>query len=181
MYSFDRRRVNGPESSHSPVYEPSVEVEPYSQRKGRKPHNIRPIFLKVGLITQANGSAYIETERLKIACAVYGPRQNKNAPYSQKGTLNIEVKVVPFATRRRRIPIKDVEDRALSIQIHQNLVPSLRLELFPKSIIDVFITILEMDGEAACIASGSIAASAALADAGIENAGSRRRMLCLYL
>jgi exosome complex component MTR3 len=43
--------------------------------------------------------------------------------------------------------------------------------LFPKSTIDVFITILEADGDAACIASGSVAASAALADAGIEMLG----------
>ncbi len=43
MYSFDRRRVNGPGSSHPPVYEPSVEVAPSTQRKGRRPHNVRPI------------------------------------------------------------------------------------------------------------------------------------------
>jgi exosome complex RNA-binding protein Rrp42 (RNase PH superfamily) len=32
-------------------------------------HN-RIIVLQAGLINQANGSAYIETERTKIACAV---------------------------------------------------------------------------------------------------------------
>ncbi|KAF8336946.1 3' exoribonuclease family, domain 1-domain-containing protein [Cantharellus anzutake] len=172
MYSFDRRRVNGPENTYPPAYESTKEAPSPTRRQGRKPHNIRPfVFLKVGLITQAHGSAYIETEKLKIACAVYGPRQNKNSPYTQQGALNVEVKIVPFATKRRRIPIKDVEDRSLSMQIHQCLAPSLRLDLFPKSIIDVFITVLEMDGEASCIASGSIAASAALADAGIEMFG----------
>ena len=29
------------------------------------------VVLQPGLISQANGSAYIETERMKIACAVY--------------------------------------------------------------------------------------------------------------
>ena len=57
------------------------------------------------------------------------------------------------------------------MQIHQSLLPSLRLELFPKSTIDVFITVLEADGDAACVTAGSIAASAALADAGIEMLG----------
>lgn len=55
--------------------------------------------------------------------------------------------------------------------IHQSLLPSLRLELFPKSTIDVFVSVLECDGMEGCVASGSVAASAALADAGIEMLG----------
>jgi 3' exoribonuclease family, domain 1 len=80
--------------------------------------------ITTGLISQANGSAYIETERLKIACAVYalheqcvhaqslncwfryGPRQNKNQPYNEKGKLNVEVKFAPFASARRRAPMR---------------------------------------------------------------------------
>lgn len=57
------------------------------------------------------------------------------------------------------------------MQIQQALVPAVRLELFPKSTIDVFVTIIENDGIEGCIASGSVAASAALADAGIEMLG----------
>lgn len=52
--------------------------------------------------------------------------------------------------------------------IHQAILPSVRLETLPKSTIDIFITIIEADGIEGCIASGSVAASAALADAGIE-------------
>jgi len=43
--------------------------------------------------------------------------------------------------------------------------------LLPKSTIDIFVTIIENDGIEGCIASGSTAASAALADAGIEMLG----------
>ena len=50
-------------------------------------------------------------------------------------------------------------------------MPSLRLELLPKSCVDVFLTILETDGIEGCVASGSVAASTALADAGIEMFG----------
>jgi exosome complex component MTR3 len=42
------------------------------------------------------------------------------------------------------------------------------LELFPKSTIDVFLVVLENDGLEGCVAAGSIVASTALADAGIE-------------
>lgn len=123
------------------------------------------------MINQANGSAYIETEKTKIACAVYGPRQIKNAPYNEVGKLNVEVKFAPFSCARRRAPLRDAEDRSIGVLIQQALVPSLRLELLPKSCIDVFITILENDGIEGCVASGSVAASMALADAGIEMFG----------
>ena len=55
--------------------------------------------------------------------------------------------------------------------ILQALMPSVRLELFPKSTIDIFITIIETDGMEGCISSGVIAASTALAAAGIEMVG----------
>ena len=67
--------------------------------------------------------------------------------------------------------VKDTEDRSLAVSIHQAIASSIRLELFPKSTIDVFITIIENDGIEGCIASASVAASTALADAGIEMLG----------
>lgn len=59
----------------------------------------------------------------------------------------------------------------MSILIQQALTASLRLELFPKSIIDVYITVLENDGIEGCISAGAIAASTALAHAGVEMVG----------
>ncbi|KZV91047.1 ribosomal protein S5 domain 2-like protein [Exidia glandulosa HHB12029] len=171
--SIDRRRITGPEESFAPVFaqdEQSNEQQPKA-RVGRTPRDIRPIFLQTGLITQANGSAYIETERTKIACAVYGPRQLKNTPYSDKGKLNVEVKFAPFSCRTRRVPNRDAEDRSIANLVHQALLPAVRLELLPKSSLDVFVTVLEADGLAGCVAAASIAASAALAHAGVEMFG----------
>jgi exosome complex component MTR3 len=66
---------------------------------------------------------------------------------------------------------QDAEDRSVAVQVHQALLPAVRLELFPKSTIDVFISILETDGIESCTAAAAVAASAALADAGIEMLG----------
>ncbi|RDB21073.1 Exosome complex component MTR3 [Hypsizygus marmoreus] len=173
---FDRRRINGPEESHPPTFQVEEDFESRrwklgEPRRTRKSADIRPIFLQPGLIDQANGSAYVETERTKIACAVYGPRQSKNAAYNEKGKLNVEVKFTPFSCERRRAPMRDAEDRSIAVAIHQALVPSVRLELLPKSTIDIFVTIIEADGIEGCVASGTVAASTALADAGIEMLG----------
>ncbi|KAH8106966.1 mRNA transport regulator 3 [Cristinia sonorae] len=173
--NFDRRRLNGPEDSSRPVFDDDDDtIAKWSvgqPRKGRKPGDIRPIFLKPGLISQATGSAYIETDKTKLACAVYGPRQSRSTTYNEKGRLNIEVKFAPFSCKKRRTPIRDAEDRSIAVQIHQALLSAVRLELFPKSTIDIFITVLENDGLEGCITAGTVAASAALADAGIEMLG----------
>ncbi|KAJ7582672.1 3' exoribonuclease family, domain 1-domain-containing protein [Mycena floridula] len=169
---FDRRRINGPEESSVPIFEQEEDLwRPGSSRIGRLAGDIRPIFLQPRLISQANGSAYIEAERTKIACAVYGPRQSRNTGYNERGRLNVEVKFAPYSCQKRRAPMRDAEDRSVAVAIHQALASSVRLELFPKSTIDVFITVIESDGIEGCVASGSVAASAALADAGVEMLG----------
>lgn len=101
----------------------------------------------------------------------YGPRQSKSVGYSERGRLNVQVKFAPFSCHKRRAPIRDAEDRSIAVLIHQSLVSSIRLELFPKSTIDVFLTIIENDGIDSCVATGTVAASTALGDAGIEMLG----------
>ncbi|EJD02287.1 ribosomal protein S5 domain 2-like protein [Fomitiporia mediterranea MF3/22] len=175
--AFDRRRINGPEESFTPIYASDEEegeqlgVGPSKGRRGRSASDIRPIFLKTGLISQANGSAYIETEKTKIACAVYGPRQSKTSTYHEKGKLHVEVKFAPFSCAKRRAPMRDAEDRSVSILIQQSLTPAIRLELIPKSSIDIFLFVIENDGIEGCVSAGAIAASTALAHARIDMLG----------
>jgi hypothetical protein len=69
--AFDRRRVPAPEVSQPPIFEPlpSAEAGP-SKRVDRRDDEARPIYLKTALISQANGSGYIESGGVKIACSV---------------------------------------------------------------------------------------------------------------
>ncbi len=108
---FDRRRIQAPESSYTPTF--SQEQQSSSSRSS----STRPIcksahvagscqiVLKTGLISQANGSGYIEAGKVKIACSVYGPRP-KQPPYSPQGSLNLEIKFAPFASHPRRAPLR---------------------------------------------------------------------------
>jgi len=176
---FDRRRVNGPNESFQPIFDddfedPSVLYKGWKvgeTRRKRQAEDIRPIFLQTGLTNQANGSAYIETERTKIACAVYGPRQSKSSAYHEFGRLSVEVKFTPFSSLVRRVPIWDAEDRSIATLVQQALAPSVRLDLLPKSVIDISITIIECDGIESCVAAATVAASTSLAKAGIEMFG----------
>lgn len=68
----------------------------------------------------------------------------------------------------KHVSVQDAEEKGLSNTLVQALTPAVRLELLPKSVIDVYITVLENDGTSSCLAAAIIAASTALADAGIE-------------
>ncbi|WVQ98265.1 hypothetical protein IAU59_005388 [Kwoniella sp. CBS 9459] len=175
MATFDRRRVPAPEVSIPPIYEPLVSAEVNQQQAGpsrrdRSNDEARPIFLKTGLISQANGSGYIESGGVKIACSVYGPRP-KLPPYTPQGTLNLEVKFAPFASDPRRAPLRDTEPIPLSVLLTQSLIPTLQLHLLPKSSIDVYLLILESDTPTNVLSAGLTVASAAIADAGIAMNG----------
>ncbi|KZT61699.1 ribosomal protein S5 domain 2-like protein [Calocera cornea HHB12733] len=188
LINFDRRRVNGPEKSAPPLYfdddddddeveeedaQPSSARPSPSQRVGRAPSSVRPIFLETGLIPSAPGSAYLEQALTKLVCAVYGPRQLKSAVSmsSERGTLSVSLKYAPFATPARKAPLRDAEDRRLSLRVRAALAPAVRAESFPKAGVDVFVHVLQGDGEDALVCAAVMAASAALADAGVEMLG----------
>ncbi|KAL1413272.1 3'-5'-exoribonuclease [Vanrija albida] len=161
--TFDRRRIPAPEDSHPPIYE---NVASSSSKQA----DAGSVYLKTGLVTQANGSAYIEANGVKIACSAFGPRP-KPPPYSPQGSLNVEVKFAPFASRSRRAPLRDTEPVNHSVLLTQLLLPSLRLHLLPKLSIDVHLLVLEGDSDAAVLSAGLTACSAAIADAGIPMSG----------
>ncbi|GAC94864.1 hypothetical protein PHSY_002437 [Pseudozyma hubeiensis SY62] len=180
MSKYDRRRVNGP-PSYVPISESSTASASSStavattskQRPDQRSFShLRPIFLQTNLVPSASGSSYIEIGDLKLACSVFGPRQVKGRQYSGKAELNVEVKFAPFSSRRRRRPGKTTESAHLSSLLHQALLPSLRLDLLPKASLDIHIMVLQTDGlEESCIAAACIAATTALASAGIEMYG----------
>ncbi|WVQ75831.1 hypothetical protein IAR50_005464 [Cryptococcus sp. DSM 104548] len=169
MAAIDRRRIPAPEISHPPIYEP-LPSQAGPSRTDRSDLEAQPIFLKTGLISQANGSAYIEAGGTKIACSVYGPRP-KQPPYSPEGTLSLEVKFAPFASDPRRAPLRDTEPLPLSNLLTQLLLPSLHLSAFPKAQLDIFLLVLESSSPASVLSAGLTVASAAVADAGVEMGG----------
>ncbi|KAI8076460.1 ribosomal protein S5 domain 2-type protein [Gilbertella persicaria] len=170
---MDRRRVNGPETSVPPIYKKEEQTKPVLNAEKKRLDNravedLRPIFLKTGLITQANGSAYIEVGNTKVTCAVYGPRQLKKAEFSNLCKLYCDFRFSTFSCTKRRGQIKDAEEKEFSQILVESLTPAVRVELLPKSAIDIYVTVLENDGTSSCLAAAIIASSVALADAGIE-------------
>jgi len=134
---------------------------------GRKPNELRPIKMKVGVLTRADGSAYLQWGKNKVLAAVYGPREvfPKHLQDPERALLRARYNMASFSVEERKRPGPDRRSIELSKVISEALRAAVFVEQFPKTSIDVFIEILQAD--AGTRIAGLVAASAALADAGI--------------
>lgn len=169
----DTKRITGPESSVCPLsFCNRQELKPLvnstqTRGDGRSLDKIRPVFLKTGVVSQAQGSAYIEQDGTKVICAVYGPRAViKKEEFSMKGQLTCEFKFTTFSCKHRRQHQQDSEEKDYSVQLLEALEPAVLLHKFPKAQVNIYVTVLQNDGSA--IAASVTCASVAMADAGVE-------------
>jgi exosome complex component RRP41 len=134
---------------------------------GRKLSELRPIKLEVGILSNADGSAYIEQGKNKILAAVYGPREAhpRHLALPDKALLRCRYHMAPFSVEERKSPAPSRREVELSKVIRESLEPAIFLEKFPRTSIDIFIEVLQADGGTRC--AGVTVASLALADAGI--------------
>ena len=134
---------------------------------GRKPDELRPIKLEVGVITNANGSAYIEQGKNKILAAVYGPREvhPKHIALQDRTVLKCRYHMAPFSVQERKSPAPSRREVELSKVIRESLEPAIFVEYYPRTMIDIFVEVLQADGGTRC--ASITAAALALADSGI--------------
>jgi exosome complex component RRP41 len=134
---------------------------------GRKLDELRPVKMAVGVLPNADGSAYLEQGKNKILVGVYGPKEAHPRHIAQQDRAVIQCRyhMAPFSVDERKSPAPSRRDVELSKVIREALEPAIFLEYYPKTAIQVYIEILQADGGTRC--AGITAASLALADAGI--------------
>ncbi len=135
---------------------------------GRKFDELRPIKAKVGVIKNADGSAYFQIGDTIAYATVYGPRElfPKFLQDPSKGILRCNYNMMPFSGMGERIrPGPSRRSREISLVTKFALSPVLNLKEFPNAVVDVFIECPQADAGSRC--AGICAASMALADAGL--------------
>ncbi|XP_029991433.1 exosome complex component MTR3 [Sphaeramia orbicularis] len=170
----DTKRVRGPEVSQSPsVFQckpaaalPSCGVR--ADGRQRDQLDVRPVFVRCGLVSQAKGSAYIEAGNTKLMCCVYGPRETKRKDETDMkcGRLTADMRFAPFSCPERGSWIQSSQDKDFSLMLLESLQPAVCLHKYPRSQIEVNVMVLENSGSV--LAHAITCASLALADAGIE-------------
>lgn len=135
---------------------------------GRKFNELRPVTMKVGVLENADGSAYIEFGKNKIMAAVYGPREvhPKHMSVPDRSVLRCRYHMTPFSTDTRKNPAPSRREIEISKVIREGLEPALILTDYPRTAIEVYLEVLQSDGGSRC--ASITAASLALADAGIN-------------
>jgi len=134
---------------------------------GRKTNELRATKIGVGVLGNADGSAYIEQGKNKILAGVYGPHEvhPKHLALPDRSLLRCRYHMAPFSVEERKSPAPSRREHEISKVIRESLEPAIFLEYYPRTSIDLFIEVLQADGGTRC--AGVTAASLALADAGI--------------
>jgi len=134
---------------------------------GRRPDELRPIKIEVGVLSNADGSAYIEQGKNKILAAVYGPKElhPKHLALPDRMVLRCRYHMAPFSVQERKSPAPSRREVELSKVIREALEPAVFVEYYPRTAVDIFIEVLQADGSTRC--TSITAASLALADAGV--------------
>ncbi len=134
---------------------------------GRNYNELRPIKIKAGVLERADGSAYIEVGGNKILAAVYGPRESyiRRLIEPNTGIVRCKYNMAPFSVDTRKRPGPDRRSTEISKITAEALRPALMLENYPRSMVDVYIEVIEAEGGTRC--AGITCASVALVDAGI--------------
>jgi exosome complex component RRP41 len=134
---------------------------------GRDKDDLRDIKMEVGVIKNADGSAYIEWGNNKIFASVYGPREvhPHHLAKPDKGILRVFYRMTTYSVFDRKRPAPGRREKEISMIIADCLEPVLFLELYPGTSFEIFIEVVDADGGTRC-ASTTVAALA-LADAGV--------------
>ncbi|XP_031833352.1 exosome complex component Ski6 [Nomia melanderi] len=140
---------------------------------GRRALELRQIRVRMGVFGQADGSAYIEHGNTKVLATVYGPHQprgstGRNSSKVTKGIVNCQYSMAVFSLssgERKRKPRGDRKSQERSLQLKHAMEAIIHLELYPRSQIDIYVEVLQVDGSEYCASVN--AATLALIDAGI--------------
>ncbi|PTD93840.1 exosome complex exonuclease Rrp41 [archaeon SCG-AAA382B04] len=147
---------------------PDQFIDDQSKRiDGREINELREVNIEVGVLERADGSAYIELGDNKIIAAVYGPRElhPRHLQEPDRAIIRYKYSMASFSVGDRKRPGPGRRSKEISKVSKEALESAIFLEKYPKSVIDIFVEILESAAgtRTTCLT----AASVALADAGI--------------
>lgn len=134
---------------------------------GRRLDELRPIEIRAGVLRQADGSGFVEWGQNKVMAAVYGPREvhPRHLQQNNKAVIQCRYNMAAFSVDERKRPGLDRRSQEISKVIAEALESVVFAEEFPRTSIDVYIEVLQANAGTRC--AGLVAASVALADAGI--------------
>lgn len=135
---------------------------------GRKFDEMRPIEMEMGILKNANGSARVKVGNTIAIAGVFGPKKvrPRHMQKNEKLLIRCYYDLMSFSVTDRARPGPSRRSKELGLVIKSSLEKSIFVERYPKSMVEIFIEIVQADAGSRCAA--ITAASLAVADAGFE-------------
>lgn len=134
----------------------------------RKANEMRPMEMSIGFLPNCAGSARVKVGETIAVAGVYGPKKTrpKHEELKDKLLIRCYYDLVSFSVPDRARPGPSRRSTELGMVIRDALERSVFTEYYPRSMVEVFVEVVQADAGSRC--ASIIAASLALADAGIE-------------
>ncbi len=122
---------------------------------------------KIGVVPRADGSALFAFGDTIAIASVYGPKplHPQHLQNPEKGVLRVNYDMLSFSVTERKRPGPSRRGQEISKVTEWALAPTLQIENFQNTVVDVHIIVLQANASTRC--AGINAASLALAHAGI--------------
>ncbi|KHC67220.1 hypothetical protein MGS_05629 [Candida albicans P78042] len=166
----DRRRLLGPSGMIIPNIPKQQQKSIITTTTTTSTSTIPSFFLKHSIIDNANGSAYLEINNTIIEVSIFGPRPIRGS-FIDRASVSVDCKFLPHiiqpmgsifndtttsgvgggggissSNRGYRTGMNNIEHK-LSSYLETCVLSSLILEKYPKSTIDIQISIISIDKE----------------------------------
>ena len=127
-----------------------ISVEGYRQ-DGRKPDELRHFRVSFNIIPDADGSCYIEHGNCKLLAAVYGPYEGESRSNQEHAVITCDFSMTSYCVSERRLrTFGDVKSQKLQMAIQRVFQQAVITETYPKSQIDIYLKVLQSDGNDYC-------------------------------
>jgi exosome complex component RRP41 len=149
------------------VGKPEKMIDNGKRLDGRSLEEFRPMSLNVGVLKRAEGSATFSFGNTRALAAVFGPQtvHPRHIEDPQRAVIKCRYSMIPFSTKERIRPGPSRRASEISKVLREALSNVIFFEDYPKTLVNVYVEILQADGTTRC--AGLNAASMAMADAGI--------------
>lgn len=163
----DRRRLLGPSGMIIPNIPKQQQKSIITTTTNTSTSTIPSFFLKHSIIDNANGSAYLEINNTIIEVSIFGPRPIRGS-FIDRASVSVDCKFLPHiiqpmasifndtttsggggissSNRGYRTGMNNIEHK-LSSYLETCVLSSLILEKYPKSTIDIQVSIISIDKE----------------------------------
>ena len=113
---------------------------------GRRPGEIRRLRCQLSAEPKADGSAYLEQGNTKVLVTVTGPHEVSSQRKAQhdRAVLHCTYAALPFSAGQHKNPSRTA-DSELATSVRSVFDPVVQTQLYPRTQIDVSITLLQAD------------------------------------